>query len=212
MMFIARISFSLASPRISLPSLRNQSTLAKPIVSPSILNLRIGKIIKIDRHENADKLYVSQISISPNEENPEAPTTVQVCSGLVDYIPQSKLLNSKVILVMNLKPSKMRGVKSEAMLLAASSTSVDAGTKVEIVSPPRDVPLGTRVYFKGFEPESNETIKRVKSSQWDAIAKGLKTDEEGRVVFNLGTEPSILVDEINLEGCTVETLKNSDVR
>ncbi|KAF6006945.1 hypothetical protein HII12_004870 [Brettanomyces bruxellensis] len=108
-------------------SRRFNSTLA---VTPRLLDLRIGKIVEIKKHENADKLYVSQVAVSgakPDESsqgkldgNIEHVTkTVQVCSGLVGFVPKSELLNKRVVLVMNLKPSKMRGVRSEAMLLAA---------------------------------------------------------------------------------------------
>ncbi len=48
----------------------------------------------------------------------EAPRTV--VSGLAGKIPMEELANALVVVVCNLKPANMRGVKSEAMLMAAS--------------------------------------------------------------------------------------------
>ncbi len=42
-------------------------------------------------------------------------------SGLAKYIPLEELAGRRVVIVANLKPANMRGVKSQAMVLAASS-------------------------------------------------------------------------------------------
>lgn len=52
---------------------------------------------------------------------------VQVVSGLAKYIPLEAMQGKRVVLVANLKPANMRGVKSQAMVLAATSPD---GTKV----------------------------------------------------------------------------------
>ncbi|GME75372.1 unnamed protein product [Ambrosiozyma monospora] len=225
-----------------LNSVRFNSTIPKPSLSPALIDLRIGKIINIERHENADKLYVSQIQVEPTpaptqtqtpnpteqestvtkpEKQTPAPTkTVQVCSGLVDFIPQSELLNSRVVLVMNLKPSKMRGVKSEAMLLAASNDSQVAHddavkVKVELVNPPSSLPLGQQLFFKGYKPVDLTSFKRLKSSKWVELASFLKTDGDGRVIFdeNSDGKPSaVLGSDLNDDVCVVKSLKNCQVR
>ncbi|GMF08363.1 unnamed protein product [[Candida] boidinii] len=203
---------------------RLNSTLVKP--ECTLLNLRIGKIIDIKRHENADKLYVSQIQIEENtsqEYNSESdaeiikPKTVQVCSGLVDYIPKEILLNSRVVLLTNLKPSKMRGVKSEAMLLAASNENqIENNTevskiKVELVIPPAELPLGTLMYFKGFKPQDPTNIPRIKGKAWENIVSFLKTNGNLEVSYN---EPDCILvgDKDNTQvAAKVETLANSPV-
>ena len=43
-----------------------------------------------------------------------------VCSGLVKYIPIEEMQKRYVVVVANLKPVTMRGVKSCAMVLCAS--------------------------------------------------------------------------------------------
>ena len=46
---------------------------------------------------------------------------MQVVSGLAKFIPLEDLAGRRVVIVANLKPANMRGVKSQAMVLAASS-------------------------------------------------------------------------------------------
>ncbi|GME77646.1 hypothetical protein B5S31_g4939 [[Candida] boidinii] len=225
-MFSRVISSSVKSIVRSVPNqTRLNSTVVKLEFPPSLLNLRIGKIIDIKRHENADKLYVSQIQIeesstseSNSNENSEIikPKTLQVCSGLVDYIPSENLLNSRVVLLTNLKPSKMRGVKSEAMLLAASSENKIENTEeskiqVEVVRPPLELPLGTLMYFKGFKPQDPFNISRIKGKAWDNIVSFLKTNSNLEVSYN--KSDCILVgDKDNTElAAKVETLANSPV-
>ncbi|GMG20025.1 unnamed protein product [Ambrosiozyma monospora] len=238
-----------------LNSVRFNSTIVKPSLSPALIDLRIGKIINIKRHENADKLYVSQIQIEPTPTPTPTPNptpteqestvttaqaqakTVQVCSGLVDFIPQSELLNSHVVLVMNLKPSKMRGVKSEAMLLAASNESqvaadatnetategdqvnanvnAKAQVQVELVNPPMSLPLGQQLFFKGYKPADCTNFKRLKSNKWVELAGFLKTDSDGRVIFDEnsdGKSSAVLGSDLNDDVCVVKSLKNCQVR
>ncbi|KAG7870188.1 hypothetical protein KL918_000392 [Ogataea parapolymorpha] len=173
-------------------------------VSPQMAEFRVGKIIEVRKHENATRLYVSQVQLTEYTQNPRF---VQVCSGLVDYVPIETLLHSRVCLVTNLKPCKMRGVKSEAMLLAAVNAD---NSKVEIVNAPEDVPLGTLLYFEGHKNE-HEIFRRLSSSQWKSIAENLHTDSKGNVVFG-NEQPLLLRNKINNNPCTVQTLINCNVR
>jgi len=49
------------------------------------------------------------------------------------------------ILLCNLKPAKMRGVVSQAMVMCASSPE-----KVEVLAPPPGAVPGDRITFEGF--------------------------------------------------------------
>ncbi len=53
-----------------------------------------------------------------------------------------------VVLVCNLKPTKLRGVMSEAMVLCASTPE-----KVELMVPPPGAAIGDRVTCEGFTGE-----------------------------------------------------------
>jgi aminoacyl tRNA synthase complex-interacting multifunctional protein 1 len=54
------------------------------VILPSLLDLRVGHIIKAERHPDADSLYVEQINVGEDE-----PRTV--VSGLVKYIPLDQM-------------------------------------------------------------------------------------------------------------------------
>ena len=67
----------------------------------------------MSQHPDADSLYLEKIDVGEAE-----PRTV--VSGLVAYVSQEALQDRLVLLLCNLKPQKMRGVESQAMLLCAS--------------------------------------------------------------------------------------------
>lgn len=58
-------------------------------------------------------------------------------------------MKDKMVLVLkNLKPASMRGIKSHAMVLCASNAD---HTKVELLAPPAGSIPGDRVYFEGHQ-------------------------------------------------------------
>lgn len=77
------------------------------------VSLKVGQIIKSEKHPNAEKLLVSQIKIG-NE-------TRQIVSGIAKFYDPTNLIGKKVIVVTNLKPVKIRGVESFGMVLCASN-------------------------------------------------------------------------------------------
>ncbi|MFP4567042.1 MAG: methionine--tRNA ligase [Spirochaetaceae bacterium] len=78
----------------------------------SKVDLRAARIVSVERHPKADKLYVETIDDGETSER-------VIVSGLVPYYAADELSGRTVILVNNLKPAKLRGVKSQGMLLAA---------------------------------------------------------------------------------------------
>lgn len=77
------------------------------------MDIRVGRIVEISRHPDADALYVEQIDLG--EEKPRT-----IVSGLVNFVPIEKMQNRLVVVLCNLKPAKMRGVESHGMVLCAS--------------------------------------------------------------------------------------------
>ncbi len=96
------------------------------------LDLRVGKIIEVKDHPNADKLYVVKVDLGG-----EVRTLV---AGLKKYYKPEELLNKTVVIVANLQPKKLRGIESQGMLLAA-----DDGENVALLMPDKEVKLGARV-------------------------------------------------------------------
>lgn len=182
------------------------------------MNIKVGKIIQCQRHENADKLYVSQIQIDENpmedNENIEA-KIVQVCSGLVDFIPIEQMKDRKVAVLANLKASKQRGVKSEAMLLAAekgfgSDAELSDG-KVELINPPRNARVGQKLYFAHFV--SDEFPSKLKSKAWQEIQKHLKTTATGEAAYVTDEGEECLLKTIDAsESAFADTLTDAIIR
>ena len=98
----------------------------------SKIQLKVGKVIKCEKHPNADKLLVSQIDVG--EETPR-----QIVSGIADVYSPEEFTGKKVIVVTNLKPAKLRGAESQGMVLAGGDKKVlgvvDAG----------ELPVGTTI-------------------------------------------------------------------
>lgn len=69
--------------------------------------------MEVSRHPDADALYVEKIDLGEAQ-----PRTI--VSGLVNFIPIEEMKNRMVVVLCNLKATKMRGVESQGMVLCAS--------------------------------------------------------------------------------------------
>ncbi|EPQ27434.1 uncharacterized protein PFL1_04972 [Pseudozyma flocculosa PF-1] len=143
---------------------------------PSMVDLRVGKIVNISRHPDADSLYLEQVDFG----EPEGPR--QILSGLVKYVPIEKMENRMVIGVCNLKPASMRGIKSYGMLLCAS-TKGTANEAVEPVSPPEGSKPGDRVYVEGFEGIEPEAVLNPKKKIFETIQPGYTTTADRQAAW-----------------------------
>ena len=75
------------------------------------LDLRTAKILSVEDHPNADKLFVLKISFGDEEK--------QLVAGIKGQYSKEDLIGKTIIVIKNLEPAELRGVKSEGMLLAA---------------------------------------------------------------------------------------------
>jgi methionyl-tRNA synthetase len=110
------------------------------------LDLRVAKIVKIERHPKADKLYIETLEIAGPGGTPEERIIV---SGLVPFYTEEQLLGKHIIVAYNLKAAKLRGVESRGMLLAASDQGGPEGVERVEVLDAGDTPTGTRVTLDG---------------------------------------------------------------
>ena len=101
------------------------------------LDLRAGRIISVEDHPDAEKLFVLKVDIGEGKPR-------QIVAGLRAHYTKEKLMGKSLILVSNLKPAKLRGLTSEGMLLAADDELL-GGKKVLLLSPSKDLPPGTKV-------------------------------------------------------------------
>ena len=96
------------------------------------LDLRVGEILSVEDHPNADRLYVLNIKIKK-----EIRTIV---AGIKNSYPKEDLIGKMVIVFANLKPTLIRGIKSEGMILAASNKK-----EVILITPDKKINSGARI-------------------------------------------------------------------
>tara|TARA_Y100000310_G_C20698595_1_gene827565 strand:+ start:1165 stop:3000 length:1836 start_codon:yes stop_codon:yes gene_type:complete len=96
------------------------------------LRIKIGTVKKAEKHPNADKLYVLQVDIGDK--------LIQIVSGLKGYYKLNDLKGKQIVVFTNLKPTKLRGVESNGMLLAAEHKD-----KVVLLEPDKKIKEGAEI-------------------------------------------------------------------
>jgi len=94
------------------------------------LDLRVGVIIKAEEIAGADKLYKLTIDVGRE---------LITVAGLKKDYAKEELMGRKVLVLTNLEPVIIRGVRSSGMILAAQ------GERLALLQPDREVRAGTKV-------------------------------------------------------------------
>ncbi len=97
------------------------------------IDLRVATIIKAEAIARAKKLLKLEVDMGE-----AAPRTL--VAGIAENYQPDELAGKQVIVVANLKPAKLMGVRSQGMVLAASSDK-----RTVLLSPNRPMPPGTPV-------------------------------------------------------------------
>ncbi|ESZ97713.1 multisynthetase complex auxiliary component p43 [Sclerotinia borealis F-4128] len=178
-------------------------------LSPCLIDLRVGHILKAIKHPEADSLFVSTIAMgdkagTDDTTEYEGQVVRTVCSGLNGLVPLAEMQGRKVVVVCNLKPVKMRGIKSCAMVLAASPRLKEGeedhhAGPVELVTPPAESVAGERVFFEGWKGEP-EGVLNPKKKVWEMIQPGFTTTADLEAAFDAG-----VVKELSKEGEDAKT-------
>jgi methionine--tRNA ligase beta chain len=97
-------------------------------------DIRIGNIMEVKPHPNADKLLVLQVRFGEE--------TRQIVAGIKQfYDPPEKLIGKQAAFVVNLEPRKVRGEMSNGMILAAS----DGNNNLALLTPDKPIASGSQV-------------------------------------------------------------------
>jgi methionyl-tRNA synthetase len=96
------------------------------------LELRVAEVVRAERVKGADRLLKLQISLGEEKR--------QIVAGIAEFYAPEDITGKKIIVVANLKPTTIRGIESNGMLLAAKK-----GDRLSIVSLDRDLPPGAKV-------------------------------------------------------------------
>ncbi|PIK46946.1 putative tyrosine--tRNA ligase, cytoplasmic, partial [Apostichopus japonicus] len=137
-------------------------------IIPSRLDLRVGKIISAEMHPDADSLYLEKIDIG--EEEPRT-----VISGLAGTVPLEEMRDRMVVMLCNLKPQKMRGIESQAMVMCAC---IEDPKQIEPLSPPEGSSPGERIFVEGYEGKEPDEELKPKKKVFEKIQVDLKTSQD----------------------------------
>jgi len=96
------------------------------------LDLRVGKILSVENHPNADKLYVLTIDTGTEQKT--------IVAGIRAHYKPEELLNRLIIIANGMEPATIRGVQSNGMLLAASDENT-----IVILAPEKTLKPGSIV-------------------------------------------------------------------
>ena len=97
------------------------------------LDIRVAEVLDVEDHPKADKLFVLKLKVGDMER--------QVVSGIKDHYKKEDLIGKKVLMVVNLKPIKLRGVESKGMILAAE----DDEKNLSLASTLADLKSGAKI-------------------------------------------------------------------
>ena len=98
------------------------------------VEMRVGEVVSAEPIAGAKKLLKLMVDIGSEVR--------QVCAGIAEYYRPEQLVGTKVIVVTNLQPRKLRGVESNGMIVAAS---VGDHGKPVLATFKEEVPNGARL-------------------------------------------------------------------
>ena len=139
--------------------------------------LRTSRILKVEPHPNSDKLLVCEVNCGD-----EDGLSRTVVAGLADIMSIEELTNRQVVCLTNLKPAKLAGIESTAMILA----SEDDENNFKLIEAPKDVEDGELLVFSGYEGKGEpDAMLKSKGAvkAWERVQSGLVGSSDGTVVF-----------------------------
>lgn len=98
------------------------------------MQLQMGEIISCEEVKDSKKLLCSRVKISGDR-------VLQIVSGIKNYYSPEQMVGKKVVVITNLKPTKLAGVLSEGMLLCAED--FDGG--LALLTAEKDMPAGAMI-------------------------------------------------------------------
>jgi methionyl-tRNA synthetase len=100
------------------------------------LDLRVGKILKVEDIKGADKLYKFEIDLGKEKRT--------IAAGIKQHYSKEELQDKNVVVLVNLEPKTLRGVQSQGMILAAVEEK-NGDEKISLITPEKDAKPGTKI-------------------------------------------------------------------
>lgn len=96
------------------------------------VDLRVAEVVSAEDHPNADRLLVLEVDLGDERRT--------IVAGIRGHYAPEDLVGKQLIVVANLEPCELRGVKSHGMMLAAKD-----GEKIIYLAPASVVAPGSKV-------------------------------------------------------------------
>lgn len=77
------------------------------------VDLRVGKVLRAERIENSNKLIKLEVDLGNKKKT--------IVAGIGKKYNPEEIVGQLIIVVVNLEPKEIKGIKSEGMLLAVDS-------------------------------------------------------------------------------------------
>ncbi|RVE60873.1 hypothetical protein OJAV_G00185240 [Oryzias javanicus] len=138
---------------------------AEPRVDASRLDLRVGRVLSVRPHPLSDGLSVQEVDVGEN-----GPRRVVSKLGRETHLDEGPL----VVVLCNVKASKLRGVVSQARLLCCSASD----DSVEMLVPPAGSAPGDRVTFLSYPGDPDRELQS-KERLWELLKPDLQVDCRG---------------------------------
>ena len=117
----------------TMSSTKSETEQQVPFSEWEKMKFKVGKVIKVEPHPNADRLYILQVDLGEEKQR-------QIVAGIRQHYKPEELLGKQIAVFTNLQSVIIRGVESHGMLLAA-----DSDGKLIILSPEKPAKSGSRV-------------------------------------------------------------------
>ena len=98
----------------------------------SKLDLKVGKILEVSHHPNAEKLYQLKVDVGGE--------IIQLVAGIKPFYEPEQLENKLVVVLTNLEPKNIRGVLSQGMILAAQGKD-----DISLIISDKEITVGSTV-------------------------------------------------------------------
>ncbi|GMI14617.1 hypothetical protein TrVE_jg5496 [Triparma verrucosa] len=128
-----------------------------------------AQVKSAEQHADAEALLICKVDVGEEEER-------TVVAGLAAHMTVEELQGKMAICVANLKPSKMRGVESQGMLLGVEDGENFGG----LLEPPQGAKPGDVMKFEGFEVKPDAMMKSKGAVKcFERVVEGLKINDKG---------------------------------
>ena len=117
----------------ALPTIEAKSKEEITIDEFNKMSLQMGEILSCEEVKDSKKLLCSQVQVNGK--------VLQIVSGIKNYYTPEQMVGKKVVVITNLKPTKLAGVLSEGMLLCAEDFSGD----LALLTAEKDMPAGAMI-------------------------------------------------------------------